>query len=77
MKYNNSYNAIDKIIARLRAREMKKNISLNSKNILDFGCGSNFKKLVNIYKNCKSITAIDRTGIDFRKKKFQFLQLQR
>ena len=51
---------------------MKKNISLENKNILDFGCGSNFEKLIYTYKGCKSITAIDRTGQDFKKDKFIF-----
>ena len=72
MKYNNSYNALDKLIAKFRSREIKKNISLNNKNILDFGCGSNFDKLINTYKNCQSITAVDRTGKDFKKENFYF-----
>ena len=55
---------------------MKKNISLKNKNILDFGCGSNFKKLISIYKDCQSITAVDRTGSDFKIKDFYFYNYQ-
>ena len=75
-KYNNSFNSLDKLIAKLRQREMKKNISLKNKNILDFGCGSNFKKLISIYKDCQSITAVDRTGSDFKKNDFYFYNYQ-
>ena len=75
-KYNNSFNSLDKLIAKLRQREMKKNISLKNKNILDFGCGSNFKKLISVYKDCQSITAIDRTGSDFKIKNFYFYNYQ-
>ena len=75
-KYNNSFNSLDKLIAKLRQREMKKNISLKNKNILDFGCGSNFKKLISVYKDCQSITAIDRTGSDFKIKDFYFYNYQ-
>ena len=75
-KYNNSFNSLDKLIAKLRHREMKKNISLKNKNILDFGCGSNFKKLISIYKDCQSITAVDRTGSDFKIKNFYFYNYQ-
>ena len=75
-KYNNSFNSLDKLIAKLRQREMKKNISLKNKNILDFGCGSNFKKLISVYKDCQSITAIDRTGSDFKIKDFCFYNYQ-
>ena len=75
-KYNNSFNSLDKLIAKLRHREMKKNISLKNKNILDFGCGSNFKKLISVYKDCQSITAIDRTGSDFKIKNFYFYNYQ-
>jgi len=75
-KYNNSFNSLDKLIAKLRQREMKKNISLKNKNILDFGCGSNFKKLISVYKDCQSITAIDRTGSDFKIKNFFFYNYQ-
>jgi len=72
MKYNNSFNALDKLIAKFREREIKKNISFHNKNILDFGCGSSFEKLIKTYKNCQSITAIDRTGVDFKKENFYF-----
>ena len=75
-KYNNSFNSLDKLIAKLRQREMKKNISLKNKNILDFGCGSNFKKLISVYKDCQSITAIDRTGSDFKINNFYFYNYQ-
>ena len=75
-KYNNSFNSLDKLIAKLRQREMKKNISLKNKNILDFGCGSNFKKLISVYKDCQSITAVDRTGSDFKIKDFYFYNYQ-
>ena len=75
-KYNNSFNSLDKLIAKLRQREMKKNISLKNKNILDFGCGSNFKKLISVYKDCQSITAVDRTGSDFKIKNFYFYNYQ-
>ncbi len=76
MTYNNSYNMLDKIIAKLRSIEMKKNIVLKDKVILDFGCGSNFNKLKMIYKDCKHVIAIDRTGNDFNADKFSYLNYQ-
>ena len=65
--YTNSYNILDKFIASFRLKEMKKNVSLEGKNVIDFGCGSDFTKLTNIYSECKKITAIDKTENDFKK----------
>ena len=64
-RYINSYNFIDKIIARFRSAELKKNFLIKDKNILDFGCGSNFKKLKKNYKSCNSLTLVDRYGESF------------
>jgi len=61
----NSFNLLDKLIAYLRSRELKKNFSVNNKKVLDFGCGSNFKQLKKIYKNCESTTLVDVVSDDF------------
>ncbi len=71
--YTNSYNILDKFIASFRLKEMKKNVSLEGKNVIDFGCGSDFTKLTNIYSECKKITAIDKTENDFKKKNLNYI----
>ncbi len=71
--YTNSYNILDKFIASFRLKEMKKNVSLKGKNVIDFGCGSDFTKLTNIYSECKKITAIDKTENDFKKKNLNYI----
>ncbi len=72
-KYINSYNFLDKIIATLRSAELKKNFSIENKNILDFGCGSNFKKLKKIYSSCNSITLVDRYFEDFSEENLSYI----
>ena len=72
-KYINSYNFLDKIIATMRSVELKKNFSIENKNILDFGCGSNFKKLKKIYSSCNSITLVDRYFEDFSEENLSYI----
>tara|TARA_B100001250_G_scaffold414055_1_gene450432 strand:+ start:1186 stop:1758 length:573 start_codon:yes stop_codon:yes gene_type:complete len=72
----NSYNLLDKLIAHLRSRELKKNFSIVDKKILDFGCGSNFNKLKKIYKDCKEATLVDRVSEDFIEGKISFINYQ-
>jgi len=49
---NNRYNYLDNFISYLRNTENFKNINFPNKNILDFGCGSNFD---NIIKNTNQL----------------------
>ena len=71
--YINSYNPIDKLIAFLRSKELNKNFSLKNKKILDFGCGSDFKKLAKQYELCKEITLVDRVSNDFISNNIKFI----
>jgi len=72
MTYNNRFSIIDKIIAIFRNREIGKNFNLESKKILDFGCGSNFKDLNNRYSNCSEVTLIDKIGEPFNDGRTEF-----
>ena len=65
MTYNNKYNALDKIIASFRSKEIKKNIKLKNKKILDFGCGSNFRELKERYRECANVSLVDKIGDNF------------
>tara|TARA_B110000014_G_C20108010_1_gene583049 strand:- start:1326 stop:1904 length:579 start_codon:yes stop_codon:yes gene_type:complete len=65
MTYNNKYNALDKIIASFRSKEIKKNINLKNKKILDFGCGSNFRELKERYRECANVSLVDKIGDNF------------
>ena len=73
MTYNNKYNALDKLIATFRSKEIKKNINLKGKKILDFGCGSNFLELKKRYHQCSDIFLVDKIGIDFKEENFNFI----
>jgi len=73
MTYNNKYYFVDKIIAKFRSREIKKNFNLEDKKILDFGCGSNFKELKNRYSACSKVTLIDKLGEPFKHENTEFI----
>ena len=73
MTYNNKYYFVDKIIAKFRSREIKKNFNLENKKILDFGCGSNFKELKSRYSDCSKITLIDKLGEPFKHENTEFI----
>ena len=73
MSYNNRYNIFDKIVSNFRTREIAKNFNLESKKILDFGCGSNFKELENRYSACSKVTLIDKLGEPFKSGNTEFL----
>ena len=73
MTYNNKYNALDKIIASFRSKEIKKNINLKDKKILDFGCGSNFYELKERYKECSDVSLVDKIGNNFKEGNFNFI----
>ena len=73
MAYNNKYYFVDKVIAKFRSREIKKNFNLEDKKILDFGCGSNFKELKSRYSACSKVTLIDKLGEPFRHENTEFI----
>ena len=65
MNYNNKFNILDKFIASFRSKEIKKNIDLKGKKILDFGCGSNFNELKNRYRECLKVSLVDKINNNF------------
>jgi|TARA_B100001964_G_scaffold217386_1_gene257393 2-polyprenyl-3-methyl-5-hydroxy-6-metoxy-1,4-benzoquinol methylase len=74
--HSNSFNFLDKLIAHLRSRELIKNFSLKNKKILDFGCGSDFKTLKELYKDCEKITLVDSAGDNFEDGQITFINYQ-
>ena len=73
MTYNNNYNALDKIIASFRSKEIKRNINLKGKKILDFGCGSNFRELKERYKECANVSLVDKIGDNLNEGNLNFI----
>lgn len=69
----NKYNYFDKIVAFVRNKELLKHISIVNKDILDFGCGSNFNNIFKRYKTAKNVFLIDRIGKSFKFNQYQFL----
>ncbi len=67
MQFINNYNILDKIIAYLRHYELFKNQNIVGKKIIDFGCGSNFKNILNKYQQASKVTLIDLYGKNFSK----------
>ena len=68
----NKYNILDQLIAYLRNKELLKKNRLQSKKILDFGCGSNFEEIKKRYMSCSKVVLIDRWGEDFADKNIKF-----
>ena len=73
MTYNNNYNALDKIIASFRSKEIKRNINLKGKKILDFGCGSNFSELKERYTECTNVYLVDKIGGNLNEGNLSFI----
>lgn len=76
MEYKNTYNTLDKLIAYLRNREVLNNNDLDNKNIIDFGCGSDFKSLKKRYGKTKEAFLIDRCAESFGEGKFTFVNYE-
>ena len=68
----NKYNILDQLIAYLRNKELLKKNRLHNKNILDFGCGSNFDEIKKRYRSCSKVVLIDRWGEDFSDQNIKF-----
>jgi hypothetical protein len=67
MQFINNYNILDKFISWLRYYEIFKNHSIVGKNIIDFGCGSNFKDTFKKYRKASIVILIDIYGKNFSK----------
>lgn len=76
MDFINKYNYLDKIVAFVRNKELLKNINIVNKDILDFGCGSNFNNIFKRYKSAKNVFLIDRVSKSFKFNQYHFLNYE-
>jgi len=73
MKFCNSYNILDKIVAFIRNYQLLKDKRLNGKSIIDFGCGSDFQTISKRYSRTFKAVLIDLYGDDFTKNNIKFI----
>jgi len=70
---NNRYSYLDNFISYLRNKEIFKNINIKNKNILDFGCGSNFNNIIKKYKSANYVFLVDYFNHNFKNDKMEYL----
>ena len=73
MNFANKYNILDKFIAFLRNYSVLNNQKIEGKEILDFGCGSNFDEIFNKYKKASKVFLVDIYGEDFEKDNITYI----